>query len=125
MIHKHSVKQVEIDFEGGLTDQYPEWQDMLVQTVSGSRRQQKAIAADLDMSPSELSRKIQYNPNDNVEFPLRRFADLIIATEDFSPIYWLIEKFLEDSDRKKKDAVNQLIRLVPEIQKILQEVNAE
>lgn len=87
--------QVELRFEAGLTEQFPEFMDCVRAAVHGCGRPFKHVAADLDMRVSELSRKLAENPQDPVHFPLRRLPDLIRATNDLRPLYWLIERFLE------------------------------
>lgn len=108
--------QVELNFEGGLRAQFPEFRDVVKASVYSCGRPFKAVAADLDMSVSELSRKLNENPNDNVHFPLDRLADLITATEDHRPIFWLAEKFLEDPETRRRRSIDQLAQLLPAIQ---------
>lgn len=103
-----NLQQLEIDFEPGLTERYPEFIDCVKASVYGCRKQLKTIAADLDMSPSELSRKLAENPNDTVHFPLKRFADLLASTEDLTPLYWLIERFVEQPEAKRQRALAAL-----------------
>lgn len=84
---------------------------------------QKSIAADLDMSVSEMSRKLADNPNDPVHFQLHRLADLIRATGDKRPVYWLIESFLEDSEIKRQRALDEIHALVSALNAALGKVN--
>lgn len=113
------MEQFEIDFEAGLTERFPDFRDCLQASVSGCGRQMKAVAADLDMSPSELSRKLAHNPNDPVHFPACRIPDLIAATGDLSPVYWLVEKFCDDADAKKRKSIDRLAKLLPEIERLV------
>lgn len=71
------------------------------------------------MTSSELSRKLGDNPNDPVHFPLHRLPDLIEATGDKRPIFWLIEKFLEDNATRHARAVAQLADMLPQLQALL------
>ena len=114
------MNQIEIDFEGGLVDTFPVFRDVVANSISSCGRQHKAVAADLDMSSSDLSRKINFNPNDNVEFPLNRLDELLESTQDFSPVLWLVERFLEDADTKQKRAVQDLLKVMPQITKLLE-----
>jgi hypothetical protein len=85
------MRQVEINFEAGLTEQFPAFRDVVKAAVYGCGRPFKAVAADLDMTSSELSRKLGDNPNDPVHFPLHLLPELIRATGDKRPVYWLVE----------------------------------
>lgn len=118
------MKQVELNFEAGLIAQFPSFQDCVRASVYSCGRQFKAVAADLDMSVSELSRKLADNPNDPVNFPLPRLPELIAATGDKRPIYWLIESFLEDADTKRKRSLDQLSGLMPQIEALLKQAAA-
>ena len=113
------MRQVEINFESGLTDQFPQFRDAVKAAVYGCGRPFKAVAADLDMTSSELSRKLGDNPNDPVHFPLHMLPDLIRATGDKRPVYWLIETFLEDQDTKRHRAVAQLADMLPQLQALV------
>jgi hypothetical protein len=117
------MRQVEINFEAGLTEQFPEFHDVVKASVYGCGRPLKSVAADLDMTSSELSRKLANNSNDPVHYPLPRLPDLIRATGDKRPIYWLIETFLEDDDAKQKRAVSQLSDMLPQLQALLRTVS--
>ena len=119
------MKQIEINFEGGLLSKYGTFREAVIQTAYGSPRQLKAIAADLDMSPSELSRKLKDNPNDNVEYPLHRFDELLESSEDLTALLWLVEKYLDDADSRKKQAVSKLLTMMPELQELLREASKE
>lgn len=115
------MQQFELDFDGGLTQRFPEFRECVSASVSGCGRQLKAIAGDLDMSPSELSRKLANNPNDPVHFPAYRLPELIAATGDLMPIYWLVERFCDDADAKKRKSIDRLARLLPEIELLVKE----
>lgn len=113
------MRQVEINFEAGLTDQFPEFRDVVKASVYSCGRALKSVAADLDMTSSELSRKLADNPNDTVHFPVHLLPALIRATGDKRPVYWLVERFLEDEDTKRSRAVAQLSDMLPQLQALL------
>ena len=117
-----SPLQVELQLDPGLLDQFPEFRDVVKASVYSCGRPFKSIAADLDMSVSELSRKLSDNPNDPVHFPLHRLPDLIKATEDLRPIYWLIERFVESTESKRNRAISEMSRLLPQLQAMLRAV---
>lgn len=119
------MRQVELNFEAGLTEQFPEFRDVVKASVYSCGRQFKAVAADLDMSSAELSRKLADNPNDPVNFPLHLLPALIEATKDKRPVYWLVEKFLEDADTKRKRAASQIAELLPQLLALAKTAQAE
>lgn len=113
------MKQFELDFEGGLIDRYPNFLDCVRASVYGCGRQFKAIAADLDMSPSLLSQKLSDQADSH--FPLRRLPELLEATRDFTPIFWLVEKYCDNPDAKRRKSIERLSALLPEIQRLVLE----
>lgn len=113
------MRQVEINFESGLPEQFPNFRDVVKAAVYGCGRPFKSVAADMDMTSSELSRKLGDNPNDPVHFPLHMLPDLIRATGDKRPVYWLVETFLEDEDTRRSRAVAQIGDLLPQLQALL------
>lgn len=115
--------QIELDYEGSLLDQFPVWRDVVVASVYSCGRPFKQIAADLDMSVSELSRKLNHNPDDKVEFPLPRLDELLHATGDIRPVFWLIEKFVQDGTVRKKQAMNELLKMLPHIHDLVKQAS--
>jgi hypothetical protein len=119
------MRQVEINFEAGLTGQFPEFRDVVKASVYSCGRAFKAVAADIDMTSSELSRKLNDNPSDPVNFPLHLLPALIRATNDKRPIYWLIETFIEDDDVKRSRAVTQLSDMLPQLRALLKSAGGQ
>lgn len=109
--------QLEIELEGAMLDEFPDFMDAVRASVYGCGRPFKAIAADLDMSVSELSRRLARNANDPIPFPLDRLPDLVRATGDKRPVHWLVESFIEDRESKRKRAIDELERLIPLVQR--------
>jgi hypothetical protein len=114
------VQQLTIKLENSLTQQFPNWMDVVRASVYDCGRPFKAIAADLDMSVSELSRR--FSPVDNLLFPVEQLPQLIKATGDVRPVYWLCESFIEDDNSKQKRVVDQLAKMLPQIQGLLNQV---
>ncbi len=110
------MDQFELDFEPGLTDRFPEFLDCVRASVYGCGRPFKAIAADLDMSPSALSQKLADNTDNH--FALRRLPDLMRATNNLEPIYWLVEKFCDDPEQKRRMALAQIPGLIAQLQAV-------
>lgn len=109
------MRQVELSFDAGLTEQFPEFRDVVKASVYSCGRALKSVAADLDMTSSELSRKLANNPNDQVHFPLDLLPALIRATGDKRPVYWLVETFLEDDETKHRRALSEISAILPHL----------
>ncbi len=115
--------QIELNFDAGLVDQFPNFLDCVRASVYGCGKPFKVIAADLDMSSSRLSRMLN-EADPNLNFPLHRLPDLIQATGDDTPIRWLVEKFCEDPEAKRKRVVAELSKTLGKVQALLQQAGA-
>jgi hypothetical protein len=116
--------QLNLDFQPGLTARFPRWEDTFVHIVYSHRKGLNGVASDLDMSPSELSKRLAWRPDQKEEpRPLRSIdiVGILEATGDPTPIYWLIEKFLRDPDVKRAEAINALAQLAPMIQTLAEQ----
>jgi len=118
------MKQIELDYSGSLLEQFPDWQDVVKASVHGCGKPFKNIAADMDMSTSELSRRLSENPNDTMKFQLYRLDDLLNATGDLRPVFWLVEKYCQDTAAKQKQALNDLVGIMPHLHDLLKQVQA-
>jgi hypothetical protein len=78
---------------------------------------------DMDMSPSDLSRKLADNPNDPRRFTVGDLEAYIKATGDTKPILYLAQKFCVDSEFKRREALSALAQMAPQIQALLKAAN--
>jgi|GEM_PF-613818 len=117
--------QLDLDFERGLFERFPTLMDVVRNDVEHCGKLKKTIAADMDMSPSEFSRVLADNPNDPRNFTLDMLPRLMKATGRKTPIYWLIEGFLEDPIARKARAIERLADMLPEIAKLVHDAKAD
>lgn len=88
------MEQVTIRFDAGLVESYPTLKECLAARVHSQGLPAKVIAADLDLSPSDLSRKLSPNDNDSHRnFDINLLVRFVENTGDTTPIDWLVEKF--------------------------------
>lgn len=113
-------QQIEIEFTPGLTQQFPELIDLLATVVRGCPGGINSVALDLDISPGNLGRMLNRDAADNRHFPANWIAAVVESTGDKRPVYWLIEKFLEDSEVKRKRALDELPALMARINEVLE-----
>jgi len=104
-------QQLTLNFEPGLTVRFPDWHAVLTHAVYASRKGLGGVAADLDVSPTDLTKRLSKDENR----PLRaeQAVEIIEATGDMTPIYWLIERFLRDPETQRTAAIQQLAGLMP------------
>lgn len=117
--------QLSLNLDPGILHQFPEFRDVVRASVYDCGRAFKAVAADLDMSVSELSRKLTDNPNDPVNFPAHRLPELIAATGDHRPVYWLVATFIESDESKRNRGIDHLGKLLAQIQSTLKDIEVK
>ena len=118
------MKQLQIHYDAGLTARFPAFIDVVRAAVYGSRQSLKVIAADLDMSQSELSRKLSNNPNDPRNFAVDDLSHLLSALgpDGNMIIHWLAEKHLEtprDPAQVAMEMINQIAPVLNALQALL------
>lgn len=111
--------QLTLDFTPGLTERYDSLLECIRSCLYSAEVPMKTIAADMDLSQSELSRKVSSNPDDKRKFSVDDLEKYIKATGDPTPIYFLIEKYLQDAEVKQKQAMVALSKILPELQAII------
>lgn len=111
--------QLTIDFTPGLTERHDSLLDCIRHGAYSHRNPLKTIAADMDMSQSELSRKLGNNPDDPRKLSVGDLEKYIEATGDTTPIYWLIEKYLQDESAKQKQALAAISKVLPDLMALL------
>jgi len=119
--------QLSLTFEPGLTSLYREYEDCVAAVVHAYRGGVDAIAPALDMSPSELSRRLNAHllakEGDASNRPLRACdaIKIIAKTQDYRPVFWQVEKFLRDPESQRTSAIHQLAGLMPVIAALVEQ----
>ncbi len=90
--------QLTINFEAGPVDAYGTCREYVASLVHQQGKPQKAIAADMDYSPSDLSRKLAQSPDDSRRFTLDDLERFVAVTGDRRPIQYLAEKYLANGE---------------------------
>lgn len=112
---KKNENQMVLDFEAGLTERYGSARDVIATGVY--QRGLKRIAIELDMAPSNLS--VQLSDDPSRHFSLDSAEKYMEKTGDYTPIYYLVERFLGDKRSSKQAAVEQLQELGPQLMDLL------
>jgi hypothetical protein len=106
-----TVQQFTLDFEPGLTQRFPRWRDTFIHIVYSGRGGLNTAAAACDVSPTDLTKRLSGEYDDR---PLRieDIESILEEKKDYTPVFWLIERFLKDPDAKKQEALARLPGLV-------------
>ena len=93
------MDQVTIKFEEGLADAYPSLREFIAYRTHQQGRPQKAIAADMDYSPSHWSRKRSESPDDSLRMTLNDAERFMETNDDITPVLYWVEKYCTKRDR--------------------------
>lgn len=84
--------QLTLNFEPGLSERYPSFRECIASSVYRYGLTNAAI--DLDKAPGNLSVELSADPAR--KFGVDDLEKYLAKAEDFTPIYYLIDKFLKD-----------------------------
>jgi DNA-binding MarR family transcriptional regulator len=92
------MNQLAIDLNPDVTKAYGSCREYIGTLVHRQKKSQKEIAADMDYSPSDLSRKLAQSPNDSRRFTLDDLENFIEVTGELEPIIYLVTKFMAKAE---------------------------
>lgn len=103
------MEQLTIDFTPSVISTYSRCVEYIAARVHQQGMPQKAIAADMDLSPSQLSQKLGPRDNSSARFTVDDLENYIDATGDREPVKYLIAKYLanqsiEELERQLEEA---------------------
>lgn len=117
--------QLSLELDPGLTERYPSLLEAVRAQVYGCGRPLKAIAADADMSQSDLSRKLGDNPNDPRRLTVEDLEKLIDATGSVMVVHWMVERFLQSDQDKRDRALAEIHRQLPQFLALMKAISPE
>ncbi|MGB4064226.1 MAG: hypothetical protein WBK19_10415 [Azonexus sp.] len=108
-------QQMTLDFEPSLVERHSSALSCVRQCAySLPKRNLKWIAGEMDLSESDLSRKLAQNENDSRRFTLDDLESFVEKTGDKTPILYLAAKYLADQQMLKQAAMQKLMRELPD-----------
>jgi hypothetical protein len=119
-----TMVQLALQFEPGLTARFPHLEDVFVAAVYGSRKGLNGVAGDLDMSPSDLSKRLSRDSAEQRPLRLGDAVAIVESTGDLRPVYWLVERFCQDPEVLKTQAIAQLAQLMPALNALLEQAGS-
>jgi hypothetical protein len=116
VINQHEG-QLTLSFEPGLSDRFQSLRDCVAASVYRYGLTNAAI--DLDKAPGNLSVELSADPAR--KFSVDSLERYIEKTKDTTPIYYLIDKFLNDQGQKQNAALAQLAPLLAQIAPLMKQ----
>lgn len=107
--------QLTLNFEPGLAERHKSLKACARERIYGHAKPLKTIAAEMDLSETELTRKLSSNPNDTRDLTCDDLEAYIAKTGDVTPVFYLIEKFAVSTEAKQAFAAAELAKALPGI----------
>lgn len=119
-----AANQLTFELQSDVRQRFGTLRECLHWTVLNDPRGIKAVAADCDVSVSELSRRLHPSDDDPRSCDVNLMVRVLHSTRDLAPLHWLMSEFLQDQDTKRRSAVDQLSQLMPQIAALLADAGA-
>jgi hypothetical protein len=125
---EREVIQLSMSFAPGLTREFKTLRQVTQSAVLRTRGGVSAVAAAVDKQPSLLGRKLQGSPDDpHRTLDIDDWEDVLaelVEQGDFSPIFYLLEKFKLSAEQRQSAAVTQLAALLPQVAQLVADAQA-
>ena len=103
-------------FEASLPDRFPTLRAYVAHRTPLLNKSAKVIAADMDISPSLLSRKLNPSEGDTQRFNLDDLESYLAATGDAAAVIeYLAAKYMDTEAARKARALSRVERLAEEL----------
>lgn len=121
-----SVSQMTFNFEPSLADRWPTLRQYIAHRAAVQNKHMKVIAADMDMSPSVLSRKLNPSEGDTQRLNVDDLEGYIQSTGDVdSVIEYLMAKYKDSDDARKARTLAKVESMLPELAALLGALKGE
>lgn len=112
--------QMTFNFEPALPERFPTLRAYVAHRASVQSKPMKVIAADMDMSPSTLSRKLNPGEADSQRFNLDDLEGYLGATGDASAVIeYIAAKYMDSPEARKTRAISRLESLAGEMERAM------
>lgn len=107
------TEQLTLNFSAGLSNIYTTCREVIHARIWQQGKQLKGVAAEMDLSPSHLNRKLTQSPNDTMRFTLDDLDAYLESTGDLAPLEYYIDKYYR---KAKKDEISELKARIEQLQ---------
>jgi len=108
--------QLTLSFEPALPDRFPSLREYIAHRANINVKPAKVIAADMDMAPSMLSRKLNPNEGDTQRFNVDDLENYLKSSGDAAAVIeYLAAKFMDTPEARKARLLNKLEGMVPDL----------
>lgn len=114
------MSQLTLNFEPALPDRFPTLRDYVAYRSNVVAKHLKVQAAEMDMAPSTLSRKLHPHEGDTQRFNLDDLEAWLTSTGDAEAVvHYLAAKYLDSDSNRHARMVSTAERLLAELAQVL------
>ncbi|MGE0521391.1 MAG: phage regulatory CII family protein [Candidatus Binatia bacterium] len=106
------MSQLTLELNLGLLQRYRTLRECVHHTALDYPRGMKALAAECDLSESELSRRLNPTDGDKRSCDVDLAVTIMEVTGDLRPLHWLIAKFIPSEQDRRQAAVDTLAQML-------------
>lgn len=114
------MSQLTLNFEPALPERFRSLRAFIAHRSAVVDKKQSAQAADMDLAPSTLSRKLNPSDGDTQRFNVDDLEDWLVSTGDAPAVVeYLAAKYLDCDKARHQRTVANAERLIAELVKVL------
>lgn len=118
--------QLTFNFEPALPERFPSLRKFIAYRVQTQSKSAQSIAADMDLAPSTLSRKLNPNEGDTQRFNVDDLEGYLQSTGDVSAVIeYLAAKYMDSEPARKARVISKVEALLPDLVNALAALKAE
>lgn len=115
-----SSSQLTLNFEPSVVERFDSLEAFVAFRAQATAKSMKTQAADMDLSPSVLSRKLNPNEGDTSRFTLRDLESWLESTGEASAVIeYLAAKYLDSDKARQSRALSQAEELLKQLAGLL------
>jgi hypothetical protein len=108
--------QMTFSFEPSLPERFPTLRQYVAHRATVGAKSMKSIAADMDMSPSTLSRKLNPAEGDTQRFNLDDLEDYLGSTKDVAAVIeYLAAKYMDSPEARRARVLTRVESMLPDL----------
>lgn len=121
-----SPAQMTLSFEPALPDRFPSLRAYVAHRAAVTQKSLKTQAADMDMAPSTLTRKLNPADGDTQRLNCDDLEEWIASTgEAAAVIEYLAAKFMDTPEARKARLLSKVEGMVPELLAVIASLKSE
>lgn len=119
------MSQLTLNFEPALPERFPTLRNFIAHRSAVVAKPMKVVAADMDISPSTLSRKLNPSDGDTQRFNVDDLELWLESTGDAaSVVEYLAAKYLDNDTARRQRVVASAEQLLADLSKVLPQLKA-